>query len=190
MREEKDLKHIEKLRNGDFRAYSYLVDKYKDMVYAIALKILKNPEEAEDIAQESFIKAYQQIDGFKKESKFSTWLYTITYRSALYHIRKNRIDARYMNYDDNEKFQTYSNSPIEDYKVKEQQQFIKKAIDELPTMEGILITLFYIDENSIEEISKITGLSLINIKVKLFRARKKLRNTLDSLLKGESKSIL
>lgn len=187
---ENDLAYINRIQEGDLAEFSKLVDKYKGMVYAVALKLLGNPADAEDIAQESFIKAYQQIGSFKRESKFSTWLYTITYRSALYHIRKNSIDARYIDFQDNEKFESNTNTQIESLKIKEQQKFIKEAIDSLPMMEGLLVTLFYIDENSIEEISSITGLSTTNIKVKLFRARKKLKKILEHILKGESKSIL
>ena len=187
---ENDLTYIDSIQEGDLAAFSKLVEKYKDMVYAVALKLLRNPADAEDIAQESFIKAYQQIGSFKRESKFSTWLYTITYRSALYHMRKNRIDVRQIYFKDNEKFQSNIITQIESFKIKEQQKFIKEVIDALPMMEGLLVTLFYIDENSIEEISGITGLSMTNIKVKLFRARKKLKKQLEYILKGESRSLL
>ena len=183
---ENDLIYIDRVQQGDLTAFSILVDRYKDMVYAVALKLLRNPYDAEDIAQESFIKAYQQIGSFKRESKFSTWLYTITYRSALYHIRKNRIDTRYIDFKDNEKFQSNTITQIESLKIIEQQKFTKEVIDALPMMEGLLVTLFYIDENSIEEIRSITGLSATNIKVKLFRARKKLKKRLEHILKGES----
>ena len=190
MTPENDLTYIDRIMQGDLAAFSKLVDKHKDMVYAVALKLLRNHADAEDIAQESFIKAYQQMSSFKQESKFSTWLYTITYRTALYHIRKNRIDTRYMDFKDNEKFQSDTITPIESYKIKEQQKFIKEVVDALPTMEGLLVTLFYIDENSVEEISSITNLSATNIKVKLFRARKKLKKSLEHALKGESRSLL
>ena len=190
MTPENDLTYIDRIMQGDRAAFSKLVDKHKNMVYAVALKLLGNHADAEDIAQESFIKAYQQMSSFKQESKFSTWLYTITYRTALYHIRKNRIDTRYMDFKDNEKFQSDTITQIESYKIKEQQKFIKEVVDALPTMEGLLVTLFYIDENSVEEISSITNLSATNIKVKLFRARKKLKKSLEHALKGESRSLL
>lgn len=181
---------IDKVKEGDLTAFSYLVEKYKEMVYAVALKVLGSTIDAEDVAQESFIKAYQSIGGFKRESKFSTWLYTITYRSALYHKRKNKIDTRYIVVSDEANFQANSNSQIEDFKIGEQQKFIKIAVDSLPPMEGLLVTLFYIDENTIEEITSITNLSATNVKVRLFRARKKLRKKLDVLLNGEPNSIL
>ncbi|MBW1296408.1 RNA polymerase sigma factor [Aquimarina litoralis] len=185
-----DLIYIDKVKKGDLTAFSYLVEKHKDMVYALALKIIGNTIDAEDVAQESFIKAYQNIGEFKFESKFSTWLYTITYRSALYHKRKNKIDTRSIETNDEKNFQTNSSSQIEDLKIGEQQKFIKIAIDSLPAVEGLLVTLFYIDENTVEEISSITGLSVTNVKVKLFRARKKIRKKLNILLNGDTSSIL
>ncbi len=187
---EKDLECVAKVRDGDLVAFTYLVEKYKEMVYAVALKVLGNAADAEDVAQESFIKAYQRIGDFKKASKFSTWLYTIAYRSALYHKRGNAIDTRRIELSDEERFQTITNSQSDDFKTREQQKFIKIAIDSLPPMEGLLITFFYIDENTIQEISAITSLSTTNIKVKLFRARKKLRKKLEIILRDESNSIL
>jgi len=185
-----DLECIDKVKKGDLVAFTYLVEKYKEMVYTVALKVVGNTSDAEDIAQESFIKAYQNIGEFKRESKFSTWLYTIAYRSALYQIRKNKIDTRSIEAKDDEKFRARNNTQIEDFKIGEQRKYIKMAIDSLPSVEGLLITLFYINENTIEEISSITNLSTTNVKVKLFRARKKLKKKLDILLRGESNSIL
>ncbi|WP_299241587.1 sigma-70 family RNA polymerase sigma factor [uncultured Aquimarina sp.] len=190
MSSEEDFIHIEKIRQGDFEALSYIVDKYKDMVYNIALKIVKNKIEAEDIAQESFIKVYQQIHTFKKESKFSTWLYTITYRTAIYGLRKNKINTQPIVNEDHEKLKSQNLSQQESLQYKDTQYFVKLAINSLPSIEGLLITLFYIDENSIEEIHDITGLSKSNIKIKLFRARKKLKKQLNGLLKDELKNIL
>ena len=86
----KDFIHIQKVLDGDTAAYSHLVSQYKDMVYTLAFSILKQETEAEDAAQESFIKAYQKLRTFKKDSKFSTWLYTITYRTAIYNLRHRK----------------------------------------------------------------------------------------------------
>jgi RNA polymerase sigma-70 factor (ECF subfamily) len=145
-----DFKYIERLQQGDLHAFTILVDKYKNMVFTIALKIIGNKYDAEDVAQESFVKAYQQIHSFKKESKFSTWLYTITYRTALYHLRKNKIDTQPITNDDNESFTSQSSSQIEQLKEKEQKQYVMQAINKLPKTEALLITLFYINENTIE----------------------------------------
>lgn len=80
--------YLDRIKNGDPDSYTFIVDKYKYMAYTISLKILNNPEDAQDAAQESFVKAYQQIRQFKGKSKFSTWLYTIV---TLFYINENSI---------------------------------------------------------------------------------------------------
>ena len=91
MKEPNDQIYIDKVRAGDSSAFSYLVDNYKDMAYTIALKIVRNAEDAEEVAQDSFIKAFQQINTFQGKSKFSTWLYTIVYRTAISKTRKKKL---------------------------------------------------------------------------------------------------
>ena len=89
----KDQFYIDKVLQGNTSSYNYLVNNYKDMVYTIAIKIVRNREDAEEVAQDSFIKAFQKLNSFKGESKFSTWLYTIVYRTAISKIRKNNIET-------------------------------------------------------------------------------------------------
>ncbi len=90
MEPSEDQTYVDRVKAGDSLAYAFLVDKYKNMAFTIALKVTGNREEAEDVAQEGFLKAYQQIGAFAGRSKFSTWLYTIVYRTALNHRQKNR----------------------------------------------------------------------------------------------------
>lgn len=174
-----DYLYINRVLNGDTNAYAFLVKKYERMAYTVALKIMPNAADAEDTTQESFIKAFKNIHSFKKDSKFSTWLYTIVYRTAVYNLRKNQIPTIQINEDIT---QAYS---LEDEDVLEQElneqlvaKKVRMAIDSLPRMESLLITLFYINDNSIAEIMQITGLSASNIKVKLYRARKKMKGQL------------
>jgi len=161
------------------------------MAYTIAIKIVKNNEDAEEIAQDSFLKAYNKLDTFQGKSKFSTWLYTIVYRNAISKVRKKKIitsdidDYVINNYQSDHDF-----PQIEALKNKEQKIYVKKIIDKLPEKDALLITLFYLNESKIDEIEKITGLTQTNIKVKLFRARKKLYNELSLLLKEEAKEIV
>ncbi|OAB77990.1 RNA polymerase sigma factor [Cochleicola gelatinilyticus] len=187
MTNQDDSFYINKVKQGDLQAYTYLVDKYKNMAFSIALKLSRNTEDAEDAVQESFIKAYHKIDTFAYNSKFSTWLYSIVYRTTAYNLRKNTIstqeitDTTFHNLEDDE------NTDLSD---AEQKRFITEAIDKLPEIESIIITLFYLNDNTIAEIESITGLSKSNIKVKLFRARKALKIELKHILKDEIKSIL
>ncbi len=183
--------YIDKVLQGDTNSFAYLINRYKDMVYTIAIKIVKNHEDAEEVAQDSFLKAYEKLDSFKGNSKFSTWLYTIVYRNSITKIRKKKVattdidDYVVDNYSEGSEF-----PQIEAIKNGEQQKYVRDAIDRLPEKDALLITLFYMNESSVEEIEQITNMTQSNIKVKLFRARKKLNTELSFLLKEEVKTIL
>ncbi len=186
-----DQVHIDAVKNGDPAPYSFLVDKYKYMAYTIALKIVRNQEDAQDAAQESFLKAYQQIHQFEGRSKFSTWLYTIVYRTSISKLKENRIETLSISNHMNENYtDNYTAPQHEQLQAKQRQRLVKEAIQKLPPTEALLITLFYLTENTIKEIHEITGLSVTNIKIKLFRARKKLERELRCLLERESQAVI
>ena len=182
--------YIDRVLEGDTNAFAYLIDKYKNMAYTVAIKIVKNEEDAEEVAQDSFLKAYQKLDSFKGDSKFSTWLYTIVYRNSISKIRKKNMVTTDIDAFVIENHTTDFEFPqIEAIKNGEQKKYVNQAINNLSEMDALLITLFYLNESSVEEIGKITNLTKTNIKVKLFRARKKLFNELSLLLKDEIKAI-
>ena len=182
--------YIDRVLEGDTNAFAYLIDKYKNMAYTVAIKIVKNEEDAEEVAQDSFLKAYQKLDSFKGDSKFSTWLYTIVYRNSISKIRKKNMVTTDIDAFVIENHTTDFEFPqIEAIKNGEQKKYVNQAISNLSEMDALLITLFYLNESSVEEIGKITNLTKTNIKVKLFRARKKLFNELSLLLKDEIKAI-
>jgi RNA polymerase sigma-70 factor (ECF subfamily) len=161
------------------------------MVYTIAIKIVRNREDAEEVAQDSFIKAFQKLNSFKGESKFSTWLYTIVYRTAISKIRKKTIEITDIDDFVMENHSVDFSFPQMDLlKAEEQKKYVKYAIDSLPELDALLITLFYLNENTFDEIIEITGLTKTNIKVRLFRARKKLYKELSQILDTELKTIL
>lgn len=183
--------YIDKVLQGDTNAFTYLIDKYKNMAYTIAIKIVKNAEDAEEVAQDSFLKAFQKLETFKGDSKFSTWLYTIIYRNSISKIRKKKIVTTDIDSFVIENHTTDFDFPqIEAIKNGEQKKYIAAAINNLPETDALLITLFYLNESSVEEIEKITGLTKTNVKVKIFRARKKLFKELSLLLKEEVKELI
>jgi RNA polymerase sigma factor (sigma-70 family) len=183
MKGNEDQVYIDKIKKGDTASYAFLVNRYKDMAFTIAKKILRNAEDAEDAAQESFVKAYQQLHRFENKSKFSTWLYTIVYRTSVTKLQKNRIPVFSLDEEMNEYYAyDFSIPQMESMLAAEQSKYIKSAIEKLPQTESLLITLFYMNENSVREIEQITGLSEANIKVKLFRARKILEQELRFLM--------
>lgn len=184
-----DKYYIQQVLDGDPSSYTRLVDTYKDMVFTVCYRILRQREDAEDAAQMVFIKAYKKLNSFKGNSKFSTWLYTIAYRTA---ISKSRIktvetvdDSFHIDIATDESF-----PQLEEMKSQEQQFYVKKAIDALPEIDSVIVSLFYMDECSIQEIVDITQLKESNVKVKLHRARKQLKENLEGLLQHEMKSII
>ncbi len=178
---------IEQTLKGDTKAFGELVERYQAFVYTIVIRIVKVREEAEEVAQDSFIKAFQSLSSYRGESKFSSWLYSIAYRKALDALRKNKKNNSLELIEEItegdcsviENALTY----IED---KERSEVIKKCILELPEKEAAIITLFYFEEQSIKEIAKITELTEDNVKVKLYRSRKKLFSLLKHYILPEA----
>jgi RNA polymerase sigma-70 factor (ECF subfamily) len=170
-----DIYYIEKVISGDINAYSYLVEKHKRTSYTFALKLLKVPEDAEEVAHDGFVKAYQSLKDFRHESKFTTWLFKIIFNLAISRLRKKKLELTSI---DDDKFSSYNIAESENLfnslTNKEQNLIVREAVDRLPDDERAVITLFYLNECSVKEITDITGFSETNVKVKLFRARKRL----------------
>lgn len=185
---DKDLLYIYKIKQGDITVFSELIEKYKDMAYNIAFQITRNREDAEEVAQDSFVKVYQSINKFNNDSKFSTWLYSIVYNTAISKTRKKKlmtvyIDNQYHSIEDTQ-------DSLNCLKTSEQKKYIELALDRLNADDRAIVSLYYIEEKSITEIAEITGIKMSNVKVKLFRSRKVMYSELESLLKEDVKSIL
>ena len=191
MNKTEDLYYIEAVRKGNIQAFSVLVEKYRKMVYTLALKLLKRPEDAEEMAQDTFIKAFQKLDSYEGKSKFSTWIYSITYNACISELRKRRIDfksleeQRFSDQDEMKMHDFYSESKKED-----QEKYLNLALSKLPEDDQVLVTLYYYEDQSMDEISEITGLTVSNIKVKIHRARKKMYSLLHEMLNEEIYSLL
>jgi RNA polymerase sigma factor (sigma-70 family) len=179
MKYQDDNHYIDRVLSGDVAAYAMLVAKHKNLVFSIALKILNNREDAEEVAQDCFLKVFQALNKFEKKSKFSTWLYRIVYNASISKTRKKKLELVPM---DNYIIYNYTEDElatgIDEIDPEEQKAMIEKAMERLSGEDNLLITLFYKSENSIEDISNITGLSMSNVKVRLHRIRKKLHDEL------------
>lgn len=178
---------ITAIEKGDTKAYAQLVDRYKDLVYTLAIRMLKHKEEAEEVAQDTFIKVFKSLDKFKGDSKFSTWIYKVTYNTCLDRIKKNKKhfnDVAIDEYTFN-KLDTIDNA-LDNIIKEEKSTLIKQCINKLPEDSSALLTLFYFEELSLDEISKIINLEANTVKVKLFRARKKLAVILEQYLKPQN----
>lgn len=183
-----DEQYIQQVLAGNTNAFARLIDKHKQMVFTVALRIVRNREDAEEIAQDVFVKVYQSLDKFKKESKFSTWLYRITYNTSISKTRRKKLETAPMevnvveNYTLDEIFEN-----MDQLDDQERKEIIKKLFESLNAEESTLITLFYYQNVQTEEIAEITNLSQSNVKVKLHRIRQKMHNELKKSLSNELK---
>ncbi len=181
-----DQHYINLIIDGDTNAFEVLVKRYKDLVFTLTLRMLKNREEAEEVAQDTFIKAYKSLNRFKGDSKFSTWIYKIAYNTSLDRLKKNK---KHFNDVPINEFTEYHvktiDNALDHLECKEREQSIRDCIALLPGDDGFLLTLYYFEEQTLEEISKTMGLTPNNVKVKLFRSRKKLATILKERLEPE-----
>ncbi len=173
--------------NRDAKAFALLVDRYKDLVYTVALRMLKHREEAEEVAQDSFVKIFKSIGKFKGDSKLSTWVYKVAYNTCLDRIKRNKKHHNDVPIDDftYNKLDTIDNA-LDNLIKEERRLLIKKCIAQLPHESSVLLTLFYFEELSLDEISKIINVEANTAKVKLFRARKKLAVILEQHLEPQN----
>lgn len=173
MNRESDIIIIEKVLAGDVQVYSGLVDKYRDMVFTLAAGLLQDREEAEDLAQDVFVKAFKRLGSFRKESGFSTWLYRIAYNECISNLRKKKYDKVSI---EEERFNFIEE---EEPDREERSRLLHAALAKLPVEERAIIMLFYFEGAGTEEIAEVTSLSVSNVKTKLFRIRKKLYEELE-----------
>ena len=170
-----DYYYIKKILEGDSISFGVIVERYQNMVFTLALKMLKHREESEEVSQDTFIKIYKSLSKFNGESKFSTWIYRIAYNTCLDRIKKNskyNNDVEINDVTSNEIFQ--ASTIFDSLENKERSIIIKECMDKLPEEERVIMHLFYFEELSLKEIVEIVSMTEGNIKVKLFRARKKL----------------
>ncbi|MCX2681233.1 RNA polymerase sigma factor [Galbibacter sp. EGI 63066] len=177
---------IDQVISGDTAVFSVLVTRYKDLVFTLTLRMLKNKEEAEEVAQDTFIKAYKSLQKFKGDSKFSTWLYKIAYHNCLDRLKLYKKERALVSMETiTEPNIKITDNAFEQLARAEKRQTILECMETLPTKDSFLLTLYYFEEQSLEEISHIIGIKPNNVKVKLFRSRKKLAAVLRQKLEPE-----
>lgn len=186
MMTETDEKVIEIVLAGNRDAYALLVDRYKDKVFALVMGVLKDYELTQEVAQDVFVKAFVSLKKFRKDATFSTWLYRISYNTAISETRKKKI----VNIDFNENILANISSENENLlrenlKIEENSKLLNRAIERLLPDEKRILNLYYFEEKAILEISEITGLSQSNVKVKLHRLRKKIKEILTENAKAQ-----
>jgi len=166
--------YIKRVLNGEQEAFGYLVRQHQTIAMRIAMSIVKNETDAKDIVQSSFIKAYESLEHFRGESKFSTWLFRIVTNKSL---RFNELKVRKIK---NENRQIKTELPFSHNKgllklnKQDLEELLKKGLNQLSSKEALCLQLFYLEEYNLDEIVGITGFTKSNIKVLLFRGRKNL----------------
>ncbi len=179
---ETDEQLVRKAQQEDERAFGELVHRYESKVYSLALKMLRNPEDAEDVLQDTFLRAYRGIKSFQGNSTFSTWIYRITANSALMRLRRKHLPT--VSIDDADERETPINiadwapGPVEQLLNQETQQAMNQAIESLPPEFRQVFVLRDIEELSNSEVAEILDLSVAAVKSRLHRARLKVRDRL------------
>lgn len=181
---------IESIIAGDLQLFSCLISKYEKMAYTLALRIMGNREDAEEVTQDSFLKMYRALPDFHFESKFSSWFYKIVYHTALTALRGQRIFSNYEETEINDVTIAEQERATSILECKDRKKIISETLNYMQKDEALLLTLYYLQECSIEEINQITNLIVSNIKTKLFRARKHFYEILQTKWKNEIDDIL
>lgn len=183
-----DLELIEKIKEGDEASYKLLIERHQNYAFTIAVRVVQNKEDAEEIAHDAFLKAFKSINNFKMESKFTTWFYRIVVNMAISKRRKKQIQTEDIDESNIGHYGTFED--VDQMGADDRRFFIDKAMSYLNDEERTYLTLYYFDEMNLEEVEAITGTDKNNLKVKIFRARKKLAQKLTVLLKDEVHSLL
>jgi RNA polymerase sigma factor (sigma-70 family) len=186
-----DTEIISRVLKGDHNAYAVLVERYKSYVFTLSLRFTKNREDAEEVSQDIFIKAYRYLADFKGTAKFSTWLYTIVNTTCITFLRKKRLDVQSL--DDERTFEVADSQDsgfrANQVEQKSRQEMVNQAIALLNPDDAEIITLFYKNEQSLEEIGQILGLEANTAKVRLHRARTRLKEKMEKHFAEEVREL-
>ncbi len=183
---------IEKVIRGDHQAYAWLVQRYQSYVFTLTLRMIKNREEAEEVAQDVFIKAYKYLADFRGEAKFSTWLYTIVNNTCISFLRKKKPTIHSL--DDERVFlaadRSVNGNRQDSLEQKSVHAVLTEAIHRLGHDDAEIITLFYKHEQTLDEISRILGVEVNTAKVRLHRARIRLKEKMETHYATEIKDLI
>ena len=180
-----DLLTIDRILAGEQNLYAGLVGRYKSYVYTIAYKILLSRPEAEEAAQDTFIKAYHNLTAFNRQAKFSTWLYRIAFNTAISYKRKHRhtfqsIESAVISYGGDGEGSLEKN---------DKKRFLAMAMEKLGETDRTALSLFYLQEFSLEEIAEIMSMQANTIKVRIHRARQRVADELTLILQKEALTL-
>ncbi len=166
---------VEKIRGGAKQSFTHLVQRYKDKGMTLAVRMLKNRQEAEEALQDAFVRAYNGLSKFEGKSAFGTWFYRILYNVCLTKLEKKNEEFQLVDFDDEDGFDCTDGrttaSFAAQFETRDLAEHVKRVMDALPKKYSTILSLFYLQERSHEEICEITQLPVGTIKTHLFRAR-------------------
>ena len=182
---------ILEILKGEQSAFALLVEKYQNYVFTMVLRFTENREDAEEIAQDVFVKAYRSLADFRGDSKFSTWLFTITRTTCLSFLRKRKLDTLSL---DNERIGLQVENKESGFNANQVEQksrhaMLNQAISMLSVDDAQVLNLFYKGDQTLEEIGKIMRLDPNTVKVKLHRARQRLKDKMEKYFAHEVREI-
>lgn len=182
--------YLKKAIGGEREGFEYLVATYQKLAYTLAIKICGNKEDAEEVVQDSFMKAFRGLADFRSAAKFSTWLYKIVYHTALTKKNNKRMESTELTEDSEmESYLLDEKNEISGLVQSDKKRYVDLALSRLGEEERSVITLHYLGEKSISEIAEILNIGKSAVKMRLVRGRKKLEQSLRSLLGNEIKDL-
>lgn len=176
---ESDQHIVERVRAGDTRQYARLVDRYKDRAMTLAVRLVGGREDAEEILQDAFLRAFRGLDQFRGDAKFSTWFYRIVYNLCMTRVSRRRGMTESLEDWDSQLLDALhsggTTSALERLEEDELQGILVSEIEKLPEKFKTPITLFYVQEMSYEDIAVTLNQPIGTVKTNLFRGRGLLR---------------
>src|SRR5438270_8162428 len=186
-----DMDLISQVLQGDSAAYASLVQRYQNFVFTIVLRYVKSREDAEEVAQDVFVKAYRSLADFKGASKFSTWLYTIATTTSITALRKKKLEVQSLDNENVFERADRIDSGVNANMIEQKSRvaMVNNAIQLLSADDAQVITLFYKGEQTLEEIAQVMGKEVNAVKVQLHRARTRLKEKMQTHFRAEVNDI-
>jgi RNA polymerase sigma-70 factor, ECF subfamily len=169
---------IQEVLAGNSRLFALLVDRHKDKAFTLALRIIGNVEEAEEIVQDAFVRAYKGLVSFRGDARFGTWLFRIVYNLSLSRVARRKEQV--ISFDDGQSYEHEGDDDVEMgvadmIDQQEMQELVKAEVLKMPAQYRAILTMFYLEEMTYEEMSSVIDKPLGTVKVQLFRGRNLLR---------------
>lgn len=191
MEKKTDEYYIREILKGDSGSFSPLVERYSHLAFSLSMKMLNQREDAEEAAQDAFIKAYNSLSSFQNSSSFKTWFFRIVYNTSISRLRTRRYnEVKIEDVKITESEMAATEGAVGQLNSEDRQKFLGIGLERLEPEERALLKLYYYDDFSMDEISIIADLTVSNVKVKIHRSRKRLLQELRFVLKDEIISIL